>query len=83
MASCQNYKEIFDVMQKKLEAGGMTVINPAVLPDGLEHDKYMPICLQMIESADAILMFNDWENSKGAMLEKAYAEYQGKEVIYG
>jgi hypothetical protein len=37
----------------------------------------------MIDSADAISMIgDDWQNSKGAVLEKLYAEYQGKKVIY-
>lgn len=82
MTSCKNYKKIFAKMQKMLEADGYIVINPAVLPKGLEREKYMPICMAMIDGADAVYMFNDWENSKGALLEMAYAEYQGKEVIY-
>lgn len=27
-------------------------------------------------------MLKGWERSKGAMIEKTYAEYQGKEVFY-
>lgn len=84
MASCKDtYKRIFNEKQKELEELGHTVINPAVLPPGLSHDKYMPICLSMIEGADAVYMFNDWKNSTGALLELAYAKYQGKAVIYG
>lgn len=84
MASCMDtYKAKFARIQKILENKGHIVINPATLPIGLEGNKYMPICFAMIDGADAIYMFNDWENSKGSLLEKAYAEYQGKEVIYG
>lgn len=84
MASCKDtYKCIFSQKQKELEELGHIVINPALLPNGLPHNKYMPMCLSMIEGADAVYMFNDWKNSKGALLELAYANYQGKAVIYG
>ena len=53
-----------------------------MLPIGLDMDKYMPICLSMVDGADAIFLFNNWQNSKGALLEKAYAEYQGKEILF-
>jgi hypothetical protein len=36
----------------------------------------------MIDAADAIFMMEGWEQSRGACLEKAYAEYQGKDVMY-
>ena len=84
MASCMDtYKRIFTNKQYELERAGFVVINPATLPVGLDSDRYMPICLSMLDGADAIYLFNDWQNSMGALLEKAYAEYQGKEVIYG
>ena len=82
ISSCLNtYKFEFNKIQKKLEKKHI-VINPATLPVGLDFDKYMPICLSMIDSADAILLFGNWQSSKGALLEKAYAEYQGKEVLF-
>ena len=77
------YRLKFAKVQKMLENKGHIIINPAMLPVGLDNDKYMPICLSMIDGADAIYLFNNWEHSKGALLEKSYAEYQGKEVIYG
>lgn len=77
------YKQKFARAQKMLEDEGHIVINPSVLPVGLDSDRYMPICLSMIDGADAIFLFNNWQNSKGALLEKAYAEYQGKECLYG
>ena len=76
------YRQKFARAQKKLESEGHIVINPAVLPVGLDMDKYMPICLSMVDGADAIFLFNNWQNSKGALLEKAYAEYQGKEILF-
>ena len=83
MASCATtYKKKFDKVAQQVLDNGDIPINPAVLPQWLDHDKYMPICLAMVDSADAILMIGDWQNSKGAKLEKAYAEYQGKKILY-
>lgn len=83
MRSCiSTYRQKFARAQKMLEDEGHIVINPAVLPVGLDMDRYMPICLSMIDAADAIFLFNNWQNSKGALLEKAYAEYQGKEILF-
>lgn len=83
MTSCMDtYKDIFCVKQRELEAQGHTVVNPAVLPRGLDNNRYIPICISMIDACDAIYLFNNWEHSKGALLEKAYAEYQGKEIMF-
>lgn len=83
MASCMDtYKDKFNKAQLRLEKEGHIVINPATLPIGLQSDRYMPICLSMLDGADAICMIgSDWQDSKGALLEKAYAEYQGKSVM--
>ena len=62
---------------------GHTVVNPAVLPKGLDSNKYMPICLSMVDSCDAIVMIeDDWKDSQGAMLEMQFAKYQGKMVYF-
>ena len=83
MRSCMStYRQKFARAQKKLEDEGHIVINPAVLPVGLDSDRYMPICLAMVDAADAIFLLNNWQYSKGALLEKAYAEYQGKEILF-
>ena len=75
------YKEIFKMAQSVFESQGHIVINPALLPVGLDPDRYMPICLSMIDAADAVYLLDGWEMSKGACMEKIYAEYQGKIVI--
>lgn len=84
MSACMStYRRSFAKAERMLVADGHIVINPAMLPVGLDADKYMPICMAMIDAADAIYLFNNWQNSKGALLEKAYAEYQGKTVLFG
>lgn len=81
MSRMDIYKSIFADAQHELEKDYI-VINPALLPTGLDAEKYMPICLAMVDAADAIYMLKGWKCSKGAVIEKTYAEYQGKEVLY-
>lgn len=77
-----NYFDRFHNAEHELLGCGDVVLNPATLPVGLSPYSYMPICFAMLDAADAIYMLRGWEDSKGAQLEKAYAEYQGKYVIY-
>ncbi|WP_233268176.1 DUF4406 domain-containing protein [Vibrio metschnikovii] len=65
-----------------LRCENYTVLNPAILPDGLEHHEYMEICLPMVRVSDAVYMLKGWENSKGANMEHDYARDIGLEVIY-
>ena len=75
------YREDFDRAAKRLAERGYIVINPAFLPQGLDQDKYMPICHALIDAADALYMLDGSNSSKGARLEKGYALYQGKMII--
>ena len=43
---------------------------------------YMRICFAMIDTADMVVFLPDYYESKGAMLEHAYARYIGKAVLY-
>ena len=74
-------RDAFWEAQITLEEQGHIVLNPAVLPDGLRPEQYLPICLAMLEQADAIYMLRNFENSPGALIEWRYAKYQGKQVI--
>lgn len=75
----QNYREKFAAAAKKLEErAGVTVISPAVTPEGLKKADYMRICFAMLESADTAAFLPDWEDSPGAQLEKHWCEYVGK-----
>lgn len=76
----RNYKQKFNEVADKLTAEGYIVLNPATLPLGLTYADYARICHAMIEAADTLLLLPGYEHSKGALLEKDYARYIGKEV---
>lgn len=63
-----------------LRSMGYVVLNPAVLPTGMPRERYMPICLAMLEQADIICMLPGWETSGGAQIEYRYAKYQDKAI---
>lgn len=75
-----DYLDDFNAAEAYLTYRGYAVLNPAMLPVGLLPEKYMPICLAMLEAADAVLVLKGGIGSDGATLERAYADYQGKLV---
>ena len=60
---------------------GHTVLNPAVLPDGLEYAAYMAIDEQLLRAADAVCLLPDWRQSAGARQERALARRLGKQIL--
>ena len=75
-----NYKEKFAVISRRLAKDGHIVVDPSVETEGLSPRDYMRISLARLEAADEILLLPGWENSKGAKIEKLYAEYIGLRV---
>ena len=55
----RKYRAKFREAAKTLEALGHVVLNPAILPDGLEQVDYMRICLAMLEAADLAVFMPD------------------------
>ncbi len=78
----KNYKDYFTEAENKLQRQGNITLNPSYLPEGMNGEDYMKICIPMLEVADAIYLLKNWKDSEGAKVEKAYAEIQGKEIIY-
>lgn len=70
----KNYEKNFAEAEAELRRQGHIVLNPAMLPPDLgDCDKYMQICLPMIDVADAVVMLEGWKNSRGACREWGYA----------
>ena len=83
MASDPNHKTKFDAAETYLIWKGWNVLNPAWLPQGLKQDGYMPICLAMLNAADAICLLDGSQFSHGARIEEDFAGYQGKTIYHG
>ena len=76
------YKKQFNAVAKAYsEKVNFTVLNPATLPVGLDNCDYADICKAMIDSADMVIFLPNWQDSKGARLEKAYCRYIDKPNI--
>lgn len=43
---------------------------------------YMRLCFAMMEAADVVLFMQDYQDSRGAMLEWAWCQYVGKQTCY-
>ncbi|WP_396039825.1 DUF4406 domain-containing protein, partial [Escherichia coli] len=66
MTGYKNFnREAFHKAEEEPKREGHTVLNPAVLPDGLTQPHYMDICMAMIRCVDAIYMLKGWQRSAG------------------
>lgn len=67
----------FNHAATELTSQGLTVLNPAIFPDGLEHHQYLSMTLVMLEQAEVIYLLEGWENSVGARAEVIRARELG------
>lgn len=75
------YRAAFGQAAERLRTKGLTVLNPADLPDGLDYEDYMHIGLAMLAVCDAIYLLPGWEDSSGAKRELAAASEAGKMIM--
>ena len=76
------YKKIFAAAEQWLLEQEYIVLNPAVLPWGMEWEAYLRITKEMVRCADVVYVLQNWENSKGVREELALAAQLGTEIIY-
>ena len=75
----------FNEIENKLVAAGCEVVNPRITSRwGLSWETYMKIAQDILYSGeiDAVVLLKGWEKSKGATIEKMWAEANGIQVIY-
>lgn len=76
MTGIEDYnRRVFMLAHFAIRPHVLGLINPAFLPTTLAH--YMPICLAMIDEADAVIFLPGWKASKGCALEFARANERG------
>ena len=82
IAGVPGYYERFDAGARAIRRLGHTPVNPARHPEGLTVREYMRMDLMDLMASDAVLMLPGWENSRGAVVERALAQYLGMEIWY-
>lgn len=75
----------FNAAAQKLRALGYTVVNPTEITgpisEGLPRSFYLRQDLVYLLTCDAIILLPGWENSPGALLERAIAEQLDMEIL--
>jgi len=76
----KDYKCNFEKVEKEYTQKGHTVLNPAWIPKSLSWEKAMSIDMVIVQECEVLLLLPGWENSSGALIEKALAEKIGKRI---
>lgn len=70
----KGYFGTFERAETLLTDAGFIALNPARLPEGMTNEQYMRINFAMLDSADAVLFLDGWENGRhGPTLAAAVA----------
>lgn len=76
-----DYKERFAAAAKRIRALGCEPVNPAE-NEADSYKGYLDIGLKQLMECDTIFMLDGWELSKGACLERHYAQAAGLHIAY-
>ncbi len=78
----QANKPAFFAMQRRLEACGCQVLNPAIHPDGLSWAQYMRLDIPMVCQATVVVLLPGHHRSRGATVERLVARALGVRFVY-
>lgn len=72
-------REVFMRAEQNLKEldPNIVVLNPAILPLGMDYEDYMDICFAMIYVSDCVALLPGWEESNGSRRERAFAHEIG------
>lgn len=79
-AFCKVNQLVLATIASNLTARGYTVLNPALLPDGLTYEQHLHISFAMLRVADEIYLPDDWQYSQAAKAEYALAKKRGLKI---
>lgn len=74
-------RQAFFAAEAYLQGQGARVMNPAVLPDGWDHDAYMRIAIPMMMACEAVAFLPGWQHSLGARQEFTRAHAFGLDLL--
>lgn len=74
----------FATAEAKLQAQGYETVNPLNngIPINAPWEIHVAMDVVLLMGCDTIYLLPDWQQSKGATLEKSFAELTGKTMIY-
>lgn len=74
----------FAAAEAKLQAQGFETVNPLNngIPINAPWEIHVAMDVVLLMGCDTIYLLPDWQQSKGATLEKSFAELTGKTMIY-
>lgn len=78
-------KGYFCTVEEKLKEAGHIGINPMTLvpyKEGKTWEEYMLDDIKLLFSCDAIIMLENWLDSKGARMEHEIAKTHGLQIFY-
>jgi predicted adenine nucleotide alpha hydrolase (AANH) superfamily ATPase len=79
----EEYKLNFKAAADRLAVDGHKILNPcAIVPQDLDYEDQMAICMRLVEIADVVFMLENWRRSNGARREHAHAVILGKQIVY-
>lgn len=84
----ENFPAFF-AFEKKMQNKGFDIVNPArisqtiqeIIPEATKRDYLSADLLELME-CDGIIMFGDWRNSDGALMEHIVAKQLGMKIMY-